>query len=117
MGHEHMKKTKKHDANLKNKAPTSNRLVYKKMLYWLLGFIALVAAWAFLNSTEATGIPTKGIVSSVQNNARTGQLVTVVKMRDGSELRLIGIATPVGGQIDCTRFPKKYLPSDRFECP
>ena len=112
-----MKKTKKLDANLKNKTSPRKNLVYRKMLYWLLGFIALVAAWAFLNSTETTGIPTKGIVSSVQNNARTGQLVTVVKMRDGSELRLIGLATPVGGQIDCTRFPKKYLPSDRFECP
>lgn len=112
-----MKKTKKHDANLKNKASPSKNLVYKKMLYWLLGFIVLVAAWAFLNSTEDTGIPTKGVVSSVQNNARTGQVVTIVKMRDGSELRLIGIATPVGGQIDCRRFPKKYLPSDRFECP
>ena len=112
-----MKKTKKLDANLRRKAPVSHRLVYKKMMYWLLGFIVLVAAWAFLNSTEDTGIPTKGVVTSVQNNARTGQMVTVVKMRDGSELRLTGIATPVGGQIDCTRFPKKYLPSDRFECP
>ena len=112
-----MKKTKKLDANLRRKAPVSHRLVYKKMLYWLLGFIVLVAAWAFLNSTEDTGIPTKGVVTSVQNNARTGKMVTVVKMRDGSELRLTGIATPVGGQIDCTRFPKKYLPSDRFECP
>ena len=112
-----MKKTKKLDANLRRKAPVSHRLVYKKMLYWLLGFIVLIAAWAFLNSTEDTGIPTKGVVTSVQNNARTGQMVTVVKMRDGSELRLTGIATPVGGQIDCTRFPKKYLPSDRFECP
>ena len=112
-----MKKTKKHDANLKRKAPVSNRSVYRKMLYWLLGFIVFVAGWAFLNSTEDTGIPTKGVVSSVQNNARTGQMVTTVKMRDGSELRLIGIATPVGGQIDCRRFPKKYLPSERYECP
>jgi hypothetical protein len=112
-----MKKSKKHDANLKTKVAPNNSLVYKKMLYWLLGFIVLVSAWAFLNATEDTGIPTKGVVSSVQNNARTGQLVTVVKMRDGSELRLTGIATPVGGQIDCRRFPKKYLPSERYECP
>jgi hypothetical protein len=116
MGHEHMKKTRKHDVNLKNQAPARSRLVYKKMLSWLLGFIVLVAAWVFLNSTEATGIPTKGVVTSVQNNARTGQMETIVKMRDGSELRLIGAST-VGRQIDCTRYPKKYLPSDRFECP
>jgi hypothetical protein len=112
-----MKKTKKHDTTLKSKAAPSNSKVYKKMLYWFLGFIVLVAAWAFLNSTEDIGIPTKGVVSSVQNNARTGLVETVVKMRDGSELRLIGLATPVGGQVDCRRFPKKYLPSDRFECP
>ena len=112
-----MKKTKKHDANLKSKVVPNNSRVYKKMRYWLLGFIALIAAWAFLNSTEDIGIATKGVVSSVQNNARTGLVETVVKMRDGSELRLIGIATPVGGQIGCRRFPKKYLPSERYECP
>ena len=87
-----------------------------KVGFWLVCITAVVFGWSIIDTPLGKGIPTKGLVTGYQFNAKS-QKMAVIELRDKSVIRKTDVSTPIGGYVDCFRYVKKYLPTESYECP
>jgi hypothetical protein len=95
---------------------SSKSLFILKAGYWLASIAVVIFGWSIIATPLGEGIPTKGIVTGYQLNAK-GQKMAVIELRDGSVIRKMVVSTPIGGYVECLRYVKKYLPTESYECP
>ena len=86
-----------------------------KTAFWLIAFGALIFGWSIIDAPIGPGEPVKGMVTGFQLTGHN-QRVAVIELPGGSVIRKEHVMVPVGGQVNCLRYVKRYWPNESYEC-
>lgn len=90
-------------------------LLLSKVSLWLAVVTVSLIGWSIIDAPIGPGEPVIGRVTGSQMT-KGGQRDSVIELPGDVVIRQKSVQTPVGGEVNCLRYAKRYWPNASYEC-